>query len=128
MNGAAIVRELQRLSRLLDDALAFAEAQARAFAEANSDYRLAKAKARLGAEEELRQRGHKAPKVGDLEAFVDLATHLHRKEAEEAEGLMFAARESVKARRAQLSALQTIAGLAREEAAFARTGPEGLDS
>jgi hypothetical protein len=62
--------------------------------------------------------------VAERDAEVELETGDKRYEAKLSEDLRVAALEGVRSRRATLSAYQTLVNLSREEANFARTGPE----
>lgn len=104
-----------RLSKLLDDALSYLGRQVREYADAEQTYRQAKARAWVEAP---------AGTVPEREAHVNGLTAEERRAKDLAEGMRQAALEAVRSRRAQISALQTLANQRREEAAFARTGPE----
>lgn len=106
--------EMRRLSQLLDDALAYLRSQIQEYAESEDAYRLARAKAFIASNGTVQAR----------ESQVDLATSEQRKRAHLAEGMKQAALEAVRARRAQLSAVQTLVNAHREEAGFVRTGPD----
>jgi hypothetical protein len=115
LNLPDLYAEMIRLSGLLDDALNYLGRQTKEFAEAEADYRHAKARAWV-----------EAPKgtVPEREAWVNGVTADQRKRRDLADGMRQAGLEAVRSRRAQLSALQTISNAHREEAALARTGPE----
>lgn len=115
MNNVELMQEMLRFSKLLDDALAYLRRATGEYAEAEHVYR--KAKARAWVE-------FAGGTVAEREAKVNGATAALRKQRDLAEGMKRAALEAVRSRRAQLSALQTLANAEREEAAFARTGPE----
>lgn len=112
---AGLTAELLRLSKLLDDALSYLRRSTAEYADAEHAYRQGKARAWLDQREGT---------VPEREAWVNGLTADLRRKRDLAEGMRQAALEAVRSRRAQLSALQTIAGAAREEAMLARTGPE----
>lgn len=86
--------------------------KARAYAVAENAYRMAKAQAYLKTQEGT---------VEFKKARVDIQTEQGRLAAHIAEGLLDATRERVRSLRATLSALQTIAGTYKAEAAFDKT-------
>lgn len=106
--------ELVRLSHRLDEAQSSLVAAVQEDAEAQREYRKARANAYLAT----------SGTVGEREASVDKTTADERYAAHLAEGLSKAALESVRNFRSQLSALQTMAGAVREEMKLARTGTE----
>lgn len=114
MTTQEMVEEMLRLSKLLDDALEFLKRQTVEYAKAEDAYRMLKAEAFLKA----------SGTVADRNASADLLTSQQRQAAHLTDGMRQAALEAVRSRRAQLSALQTIANGARAEAEFARTGAE----
>jgi len=114
MNIESLTTELLRLSALLDDALGYLRRSVGEYAAAEAAYRQEKAKAWLTAP---------AGTVAEKEAHVNGSTAELRKQRDLADGMRQAALEAVRSRRAQLSALQSIAAAHREEAAFDRTGP-----
>lgn len=115
MNLADYVAEGQRLSKLLDDALAFGKRQVREFADHEQAYRKVKAQAWLTAPE-----GPAPAKA----AWVDGQTAEQRHARDIAEGMKQMSMEAIRSRRAQLSALQTYMNAEREEAKHERFGPE----
>lgn len=115
MNLHDVPEEMARLSRLLDQGLTALRDQARELADAEHDYRLAKAQAWMAAP---------AGTVPEREAWVNGETAKARSRRDLADGLRGAAVEAVRSRRTQVSALQSLLAAHREEAAFARTGPE----
>lgn len=108
--------EANRLSLLIDAAIEALKNTSVAYAEAERDYRKAKAKAWV----ECKSLDMLAK---EKEAWVDAETSDDRYARDVAEGMRQAALEAVRSRRSQLSALQTWLNAEREEAAFARTGP-----
>ena len=115
MDLAAAHKELIRLSGLVDDSVDAMKAQARKYAEAERDYRLAKAQAWLKAPDGT---------VPQREAWVNGQTAELRYRRDLAEGLKQAAVESVRSRRAQLSSWQTSVNAHRESMGMGRYGPE----
>lgn len=114
MTAGELVEEMLRLSRLLDDALGFLKRSVEEYAAAEDAYRMAHARAFLEADGTGPAR----------KAEADLATSEQRQRAHLSDGMRQAALEAVRSRRAQLSALQTVANSHRAEAEFVRTGPE----
>lgn len=110
-----LAAEMRRLSGLLDKGLTALVGKASELAQAEHDYRLDVAKAWSQAPEGT---------VPEREAWVNAATAPLRRQRDEAEHLNRAALEAVRSRRTQISALQSLMNAHREEAAFARTGPE----
>ena len=105
-----LLKEKDRLSLLLDEALADLYLQTRRFAESENTYRLARANAYLAA----------SGTVNEREAHVDKATSKERVEAHLSKGLMEACRLNVRAKLAQLSAWQTGSTLSKTEMEMAR--------
>lgn len=114
MTLAEITDEMLRLSRLLDDALAYLKRMADEYAHAEDAYRMAKAQAYMAAE----------GTVDERKSVADLATSKERTAALIADGRRQAALEAVRSRRGQLSALQTVANGMRSELELAKYGPE----
>jgi hypothetical protein len=110
--------DMVRIAGLIDNALDTLRDNTREFAVAEDAYRMAHAKAYLSADGPAHQR----------KALADLATSAERQAAHLADGMRQAALEAVRARRAQLSALQSIAAAHRAEAEFDRTRPAGVGS
>jgi hypothetical protein len=89
------------------------EKQAVYYADAEKKYRMAKATAYLASSGTVNEREARAENaINDLRYTRDLA-----------EGLKMSALEAVRGNRTVVSAVQTLAGLYKEEAAFGRTGP-----
>ena len=109
-----LIHEMLRLSRLLEAGLDELRSAAAENAHADSEYKLRYSTALLQAEGKT---------VSDREAQAHIATGDARLRHKLAEGLLLAAQESVRSRRQQISACQSIANAARAEAEFARTGP-----
>ncbi len=86
---------------------------ARDYALKENAYRMARARAYIKSE----------GTVDNRKASVDLITESERIAAHIAEGMLDATKERVRSLRATLSALQTIAGTYKAEAAFDKTGP-----
>ena len=110
-----MAEEVRRLSRLLDQGLTALRDQARELADAENDYRLAKAQAWVSAPEGT---------VPEREAWVNGSTAPQRHRRDLADGLRQAALEAVRSRRTQLSAVQSLLAAERAEAEFAARGPE----
>lgn len=110
-----IAEDMRRLSRLLDQGLAALRDQAREFAEAERDYRHAKATAWLQAPEGT---------VPERTAWVEGQTADLRFRRDLADGLRQAALEAVRSRRAQVSGRQSELAAYREEAALLRFGQD----
>ena len=113
IDHAEVSAEMRRLSRLIDQGLAALRDQSRELADAESEYRQAKAAAWLTVE----------GTVSEREAAVNGKTAGERHRRDLADGMRRAALEAVRSRRTQVSALQSLLAADREEAAFARTGP-----
>lgn len=107
--------EVRRLSESLDSALELLEHQAHALADAENQYRRAKAQAYMRAGEGT---------VPERQAWVDAEVADERRARDVADGLRQAALESVRSRRTQISAIQSLLAADREEAGFERTGPQ----
>lgn len=118
-----LVVELQRLSRALDAANDYLRIAATDYARAEDAYRMAKARHQLDARGALEEQGRKGITVDDCRAHVDLLTSRERVEAHLTEGLLNAARESVRSRIAQMSALQSVAAAIRGELELSRRAP-----
>jgi len=120
MNLAEAFAEAERLSRLIDAGIDALRTQSVALAEAERTYRKSKAEAwvRCPRDSDPKARSWTA---GRREAWVDAETADLRFERDVAEGMRQAALEAVRARRAQLSALQTLMNAHGEEAKFVRT-------
>jgi len=110
-----LTTELLRLSTLLDEALRALRDRGRLLAERERDYRLERAKAWLTATEgTAKQREDQVNALTSTERYGrDLADHDRQ-----------AAQEAVRNYRTQLSALQTIANVAKAEAELAGRGPQ----
>lgn len=119
-NAASAADEVIRLSSLLDDGLAYLKDQTRRYATAEKEYRQGKAKAWVDT---AVPEGRKLL-AAEREAMINAVTAELRETRDLAEGMKQAALEAVRSRRAQLSALQTLMNGYREEASFARTGPQ----
>lgn len=115
MTPGELNSELLRLSRGLDDANRAVRDRGRQAADAERSYRKARAQAWLTVD------GATAAERKDQ---VDALTADDRYARDLAESDHRAAWEAVRNYRVQISALQTIAGVERETAALARTGPE----
>ena len=106
-------REAQRLSGLLEQSLETLRLSAVQVAEAERQYRLARARAWFETGGTAKQR----------EDAVNAATAQERFARDVADAERMAALESVRSRRQQLSVLQSLMAADRAEADFSRTGP-----
>ena len=111
---AELTDEMVRLSRQLDKGIDFLRDETAVYAQAENDYRMAKAKAYLAAPDGT---------VDAKRAHTDLATGKERFEARLADGMRQAALEAVRSRRQQISALQTLVSAHKAEAEYDRTSP-----
>jgi hypothetical protein len=113
MDLETLTAEAHRLSALIDKGVAALRDAAFAYAQAEHDYRRAKAEAYLATVGTVAEREAQAyGVVGDLRRGRDMA-----------DAGRLAALEAVRSRRTQLSALQSLLAAHRSEADFARTGP-----
>ena len=112
MTPRQFMDELLRLSRLLDSGLQALRDQATEYADAESDYRQAKARAWLQAPDGT---------VPEREAWCNGHTAVERRRRDLADGMRQAALEAVRSRRGQISALQSLMNAHRAEAEFDRT-------
>lgn len=115
MTPRELTDELLRLSRALDQANRAVRDRGRMQAEAERDYRKARALAWLeaGGTTAQQRKDEVDASTADERYARDLAESDHR-----------AAWEAVRNYRTQISALQTIGGIERELAQYGRTGPE----
>lgn len=114
LDFADVQAEMRRLSVLIDKGIEALTAQSRELAEAEAEYRKAKALAYVQITE-----GTAAAR----EAAVNGAVADLRYKRDLADGMAKAALEAVRSRRTQVSALQTLVNASTEESKFARTGP-----
>lgn len=105
--------DMARLSRLIDQGLATLRDQSRELAESEEAYRIAKAQAWGRAPDGT---------VAQREAWVDGITAAARKRRDLADYTRSAALESVRSRRTQVSAIQSLLAADREEAGLIRQG------
>lgn len=115
MTPQEMAAEGRRLSDLLDGALAFLKEQIKAAAEAERDYRKAKAQAWVTAPD-----GTAAAK----EAWVTGHTADLRYKRDIAAGMERASHQAIRSRLAQISLLQSVAKAYQAEAGFAQYGPD----
>lgn len=122
MNLSDAFAEAQRLSRLIDAGIEALREQSKALAEAERDYRKAKAEAwvKVPRDGDSKDRNWTA---GRREAWVDAETSDLRYRRDIADGMRSAALEAVRARRTQVSVLQSLLNAEKAEAEFVRTGP-----
>ncbi len=121
MDLMEVPAEMRDLSRRIDEGVQRLAHEAKHAAASERDYRKAKAEAWVTVRAVAS--GEKIT-AAELAARVDGATADLRYERDLAEGMRQAALEALRSRRAQVSALQSLLAAGREEAAFARTGPE----
>lgn len=114
MTPDELTAEMLRLSKLIDASLDYLKVVTHEYAVSEDAYRMARAEALLRAD----------GTVAEKEAHADLATSKQRQAARLSDGMRVAALEAIRSRRAQLSALQTVANSAKAEMDLARTGPE----
>lgn len=88
--------------------------QASAYAEAAHEYRMAWSTAYMRAE----------GTQGDKKAQADFETSSLRLAMELADGFKVSALERIRSARQEISAVQSLLAASKEEAAFARTGPQ----
>ena len=112
-----LIREMERLSRLLDKGVKALNDAAHEYAEAESDYRRAKSAAWFSAPD--------GDTVRAKEAHVDAVCEVERRRRLLAEGLRLAALEAVRSRRQQMSCLQTVANASKAEAEIANYNQGG---
>lgn len=114
MNAAELETRLDDAASSVRASLADLEKRSIDYAKAERTYRMAKATAYLAS----------TGTVSEREARAENAINEVRFERDMAEGLRGSALEAVRSYRGLLSAVQTLASLSKEEAAFARTGPD----
>lgn len=117
MNSAHLNDQIRTAAEDLNNAQDGLERRIQEAAEAERAYKIAESSLFLAAEgRNKEERQAKAePGVSDLRYRAHLA-----------EGLSKAGLEAVRNKRTILSALQTVANLSKEEAAFSRTGPREM--
>ena len=125
MNPAEIADEMHRLSRNIDKGIGELRDQSIAMASAEHDYRKLKAQkwAECPNDPPSTKTGEREWTAARREAWVDAESAGARYERDVAEAMRQTALEAVRARRTQLSAMQTIANAHTAEANLARTGP-----
>lgn len=114
MNSAHLNDQIRSAADALNDAQAGLEHRIQEAAEAERTYKIAEASLFLAAD---------GRNVREREAKAEPGLSALRYRSHLAEGLSKAGLEAVRNKRTILSALQTVANLSKEEAAFARTGP-----
>jgi hypothetical protein len=115
MFAADLARQGREARKLFEDAFLYHEAKVEEAAASEREYRKARAKAHVQA-----PRGT----VDTTKAWVDAETADLRYLRDLAAGQVRGALELVRQRRQELTFLQTQANASKEEAAFARTGPD----
>jgi hypothetical protein len=124
VNPAEVMAEAFRLSGLIDQGVTALREQSKALAEAERTYRKSKSEAWVRCPHDPHDRkSDREWTAARREAWVDAECADLRYERDLAEGIRQAALEAVRARRAQLSALQSILAADRAETELARTGP-----
>ena len=121
MSPQDLFAEAQRLSRLIDAGVEALREQSKALAEAERAYRKAKSEAWVRCPRD--EAGSRDWTAGRRESWVDAETADLRYHRDIADGMRSAALEAVRARRTQVSVLQSLLSAERAEAEFARTGP-----
>jgi hypothetical protein len=109
-----LMSEMWRLSDEIEAALTHLRETSHAYAVAEHEYRQARSYAWM--------RTHGT--ISDREAQVEMRCGDLRHERDLTDNLRTSAMESLRSRRAQLSALQSLMGAMRAEAEFVRTGPD----
>ena len=124
MNPAEAATEMRRLSRLIDAGIEAMREQSVALAQAENAYRKAKAEAwvRCPNDDPGTKAGEREWTAARREAWVNGQTADLRQQRDLADAMRQAALEAVRARRAQLSAWQTLVNADTAEAQFVRTG------
>ena len=115
MVDAELIREGRRLSKLLDEALAYLAQQVHLASESERDYRKMQGEMILRAP---------AGTVLEKDAWLKAECADARFTRDLADGMRQAALEAVRSRRTQVSLLQSFLAGEREEMALTRTGPE----
>ncbi len=115
MNAAQLDQEAEVLVGLLDEAQTFYEEKVAEAAEAERTYRKGRMQALIRCPPGT---------VDEKKAWVDAETSDLRYARDLAVGLEKGGLELIRSRRQVLSLLQSRSNASREEAAFARTGPE----
>lgn len=125
MHLTEVPDEMKRLSRLIDGGIEALREQSRELADAENAYRKSKAQAWLKCptDEHGVKAGDREWTAARREAWVDAETADLRRARDIAEGMRQAALEAVRARRTQVSALQSLLAADRAEAEFSRTSP-----
>ena len=113
MNAADLNSQLLEAVDILRDSLADLEVRVQVAAKSEREYRQAKATAYLAT----------TGTVAEREANAERAVNELRFHRDMADGLKTSALEATRANRTIVSAVQTLAGMYREEMAFDRTGP-----
>ena len=121
MNIDQAFLEADRLSRLLDGGIEALRSASKEVAEAEMAYRKAKSEAWIRVPRDTD--GQRNWTAGRREAWVDSETAPLRYARDLAEGKRSSALEAIRARRTQVSMLQSMLNANRAEAEFARTGP-----
>lgn len=122
MNVDAAMTEALRLSKLIDAGIEMLREQSKALAEAENAYRKAKSEAwvRCPNDPPDVKAGEREWTAARREAWVAAQTADLRMTRDIADGMRAAALEAVRARRTQISAMQSLLAAERAEAEFAR--------
>lgn len=118
MTPDEMAAEMSRLSKLLDDALAYSGRQVKEYADAEADYRKAKGEAWVRVRLEM-----PSATVPERSAWVEASTSELRKRRDICDGMRQVGIEAIRSRRSQISACQSLMAAAKAEAEFARTAP-----
>jgi hypothetical protein len=121
VNLSEAFAEATRLSRLIDAGIEALREQSKALATAENEYRKAKSQAWVRCPRD--EPGQKEWTAARREAWVDAECADLRYQRDVAEGMRSAALEAVRARRTQVSVLQSLLNAEKAEAEFVRTGP-----
>lgn len=125
MNAHDVADEMRRLSGRVDEGIQALAAHSKALANAENAYRKAKAQAwvQCPTDEAGTKAGEREWTAARREAWVNGETADLRRDRDLADAMRSAALEAVRARRTQISALQTLLNADTEEAKFVRTEP-----
>lgn len=125
MTPLEMAAEVERLSGLIDDGIKVLRQQSIALAESEMTYRKSKAQSWVTCptDDPGVKAGEREWTAARREAWVNGDTAELRRDRDLAEAMRQTALEAVRARRAQLSALQTLLNAHAAEANLAGTGP-----
>lgn len=119
-------KDMRRYSLLIDAGIEMSRTQSLTLPDAEMAYRQAKAEAwaRCPIDDPSVKSGERQWTAARREAWVDAEVAPQRRDRDLAEAMRDSAREAVRARQAQLSALQSLIKAHQAEAEFARTAPQ----